>query len=138
MLVITGGTYLLLNCKLVSGIPIASYYHMKPKTTNNRTQYPGIPDGLPSISIVIPFEQQMGTKTGMEVILSAAVGNEEKELMKNYSEAEARPLIIKLRSLVKNIKHNKLNKSIAIFVSSLASKVYYFKYSAMEMNNCKL
>jgi hypothetical protein len=102
-----------------------------------QTQYPGIPENLPCISIIIPFESRMNTKTGMNFMLSAAATKEESDLIKNYPEYQARPLINKLRSLIKKMKYNTHDKSIAIFVSSLAAKVYYFNHSDREMNNYK-
>jgi hypothetical protein len=105
---------------------------MQPKIMNY-TQSPRTP--LPRISLIIPFESRMNTQAGMNFMLSAAADKAEKELMKNYVESEAMPVIKKLRSLIKNVKHNTHNQSIAIFVSSLAGSVYYFKHSGKEMSN---
>jgi hypothetical protein len=110
---------------------------MQPKVITNRTQYPGMPENLPSISIVIPFESKMNTKKGLNLILLAAANKEEKELMKNYPESQALPLIKKLYSLINNLNCNTHNKSIAIFVSSLTAKVYYYNHSDKKMNNHK-
>ena len=94
-----------------------------------------IPENFPRISIVIPFESKMNTKAGMKRILSAATAIEEKELMKNYSEDQATLVIKKLHILLANLKGNTHNKSIAIFVSPLAAKVFYFNHSARVMSN---
>ncbi len=118
-------------------MPIAAIILIINKVTMSHTLYPGMPENLPRISIIIPFESRMNTKTGMKFMLSAAATKEESKLIKNYPENQARPLINKLRSLIKNLKYNTHDKSIAIFVSSLVAKVYYFNHSQREMNNHK-
>ena len=99
------------------------------------THYPGIPDNLPCISIIIPFEPRMNTTKGLNCMLSAAAEKEEIEIMKNYPEGEGISLIKKLHTLMKNMKFKTGNKSIAILVSSLSEKVYYFNYSEKKLSN---
>ena len=99
---------------------------------SNNTEYPDIPENFPSISIVIPFETKMSTTTGLHTILATAISNEEKKLLQSFPENEARPVIDKLHDLVRNLKGAKRYKSVGIFVSPHASKVYYFNYSEQE------
>jgi hypothetical protein len=106
---------------------------MKPKIKN--TQYPGIPENFPSVSIMIPFEPMMNTTTGLHFKLAAAAAKEEKKLMQNYPENEALPVINKLHDLIRNLECNPRHMSVGIFVSPHASKVYYFNYSEPEIKN---
>ncbi len=79
----------------------------------------------------------MNTEKGFNTILWNAINLEEKELLKSCSEIEAIKLIAKLHDVAANL-HPKENKSVAIFVSSAISKVYYFKHSDKEMSNYHL
>lgn len=106
---------------------------MKPEAQNN--QYPDIPENFPSVSIIIPYEPKMRTTTGLHSILAAAISKEEKKLLKSFPEPEAKPIIAKLNSLVRNLESNNRHLSIGIFVSPHASRVYYFNYIDPEMQN---
>ena len=89
----------------------------------------GIPEDLPFISIIIPFEPKMNFKSGFDTIISEVVSKTEKEVLKSYPEREAIPVIQKMRQLLDNLDTNKHKKqSIGIFVSPLLEKVYYFNY----------
>jgi hypothetical protein len=109
-------------------------FNVKYTKIMNHIQSTDIAGNFPSISIVIPFQPKMKTKKGFNLILWNAINLEEKELMKKCSEIEATKLIEKLHNLATNL-HYKANKSVAIFVSSVISKVYYFKHSDIEMSN---
>jgi hypothetical protein len=62
-------------------------------------------------------------------MITSAADKIEIELRENYPEEKALPVIIKLRRLIKDIQYQSHNyKSIAIFVSPLTEKVYYFTY----------
>jgi hypothetical protein len=83
-----------------------------------------------SASIVhnIPFEPKMNKKLELLNVLSSAADKAEMELKENFPEEKAMPVIIKLRRLIEDIHYEEHNKSIAIFISPLTEKVYYFTY----------
>ena len=110
---------------------------MNPENTMKADEAPDIPEDLPFISLIIPFETKMNTKRGFDRIVNTAVDKAEKELMKSYPEDKAILVLKKLQLVIKGLDHKPFNKSIAIFVSPLVKKVYYFTYSAEEMNNYK-
>jgi len=98
----------------------------------NNEDYPEMPDdteSLPRISLIIPFELKMNKKTELHKMLTSAADKIEKELRENYPEEKALPVIKKLRRLIEHIHYEAHNKSIAIFVSPLTEKVYYFDHS---------
>jgi len=99
------------------------------KTTED---YPDMPDdmeSLPRISLIIPFEPKMNKKSELLNVLSSAADKAETELKENFPEEKAMPVIIKLRRLIEEIHYEEHNKSIAIFVSPLTEKIYYFTYN---------
>ncbi len=85
-------------------------------------------EDLPCISLIIPFEPKMKRKNDLDSAITVAVAQAEKDLMKNYPEEKALPVIKKLRRLIKNFNYAGRNKSIAIFVSPQIEKIYYFNY----------
>ena len=94
-----------------------------------------VADDLPFISIIIPFELKMNTKTGFDDIVNKAVAKTERELIKSYPEDTAMPIVKKLHRVLMGLDHKAHNKSIALFISPLLEKVYYFTNTPVEMNN---
>ena len=89
-------------------------------------EMPGIEESLPRVSLIIPYEPKMKKKSELFDLLSAAADKIEKDLMKNYPEERAMPVIKKLRHLIEGVSPVKKEKSIGIFVSPMAEKVYFF------------
>jgi len=83
------------------------------------------PKYLPCISLIMPFEPKMNLKVELAHKLKIAADKIENELLDNYTEARAMPVIKKLREVLKDLNYNTHKKSIAIFVSSVIQKVYY-------------
>lgn len=83
-------------------------------------------NNFPCASLVIPFDSKMKKQPGLFNLLTTAADKTEKELMVNYSKERVVPVIKKLRCLIKNMVCKVNEKSIAIFVSPLMKKVYYF------------
>lgn len=102
---------------------------MNLENINRADQESNIPHNLPRISIIIPFVQKMNTKTGFDYIVNAAVDNTEKELMKNYTENTVVQVVKKLHQVLQSLNYKTHSKSIGIFISPLAEKVYYFDYT---------
>jgi len=96
----------------------------------NYKDYPDMPDpeeSQPRISLILPFELKMNHEKRLFELLTFHAEKIEKELRVNYSEERTAPVIKKLHHLIEGIHCPPDNQSIAIFVSPLAEKVYFFK-----------
>ncbi|ULQ53313.1 hypothetical protein [Flavihumibacter fluvii] len=87
---------------------------------------------LPCVSIIFPFEPKMNAKDELTYKLKILSGKVEGELLKNYPEEKAMPVILKIRELVKNLNYTTHKKSIAIFVSPVVEKIYYLDIPVEE------
>ena len=95
----------------------------------NDKDYPdmqGSEEGQPRISLILPFELKMNHEKSLFDLLTLHTDKIEKELRVNYSEERTAPVIKKLHHLVEGIHCQPHNQSIAIFVSPLTEKVYFF------------
>lgn len=95
----------------------------------NITEYPEMPDveeSLPRVSLIIPYESKMCKQPELFNLLSSAADKIERDLIKNYPEDRAELIMKKFRHLIEGISCRRDKKSIGIFVSPLAEKVYYF------------
>ena len=91
-----------------------------------------VPDDLPCISLIIPFEQKMNSKTGFRYLVNEAAVKIEKEIIKNYPADKAMPVVQKFHRLLQGLDHTTHNQSIAVFVSPLIAKVYYYTDTKLE------
>jgi hypothetical protein len=87
---------------------------------------------MPSVSIIIPFEPKMSLKSGLEYKLKTVIDKVEKQLMAGYPEERSRPVLNKLKGIVKKIDYTTYKKSIAIYVSPFKEKVYYLDFAVEE------
>lgn len=98
-----------------------------------------IPEDLPYVFLLIPFEPKMNTKTGFESVVNAAADKTEKELMKKHPGDKVELVINKLHRVIQYLDYNVHKKSIAITVSPLIEKVYYFDYTPqMQWNSYEI
>jgi hypothetical protein len=89
-------------------------------------------ESMPSVSIVLPFEPKMVSRSEWEPTLKAALRKVEKELMASCSSEVAKPLIKKLQSLLNNLNTATHKKSIAVFVSPVEEKIMYLDIPVEE------
>lgn len=82
----------------------------------------------PRISIFIRFEPNMKNPGVFESILAHHANQSETELLKQYPEEMVKPVMKKLRNVMKGIK-NDAHQSLAIFVCPVSEKVIYFTYN---------
>lgn len=108
------------------------------QTAKKIENMPDMPEDLPYISLMIPFEPKMNTKKGFEFIVNTAAGKIENELLKKYPEDKVRFVINKLHRVIQGIDHDAHNKSITIIVSPLIEKIYYFNYMPVEWDTYKI
>jgi Bacterial archaeo-eukaryotic release factor family 3 len=83
------------------------------------------PAYLPCISIIMPFEPKMNLKEALLHKLKLAADNVEDQLLENYPDEKSKPIITRLRQLIKELNFNTHKRSVAIFLSPLIEKVYY-------------
>lgn len=87
---------------------------------------------LPAVSIIMPFTPVITLKKNMEYRLKNVMGKVEAMLATNYTAEKAIPVIIKLKNIFCGLNYNTQKKSIAIFVSPVVEKVYYFEVEMEE------
>jgi len=87
---------------------------------------------LPTISIILPFEPVMSSKSELQHQLKIAVGKVEMELMTNYPAEKAIPVIARLKNLVGSLNYNTRKKALAIFISPIVEKVIYLDIPVNE------
>src|SRR6185312_14663757 len=102
---------------------------MNPKTGETTPAAGEIPEDLPFVPIIIPFELKMKSKEGFDCVVNAAVAKSERELLANFPEEVAKPVMEKMHRVLMNLDYTPHHgKSIGIFISPLVEKVYYFNY----------
>lgn len=105
---------------------------MLSKITNQEIEVQDISKDLPFISLITPFEPKMRVKTVLASGLDTAADNIQKELLEKYPEDQAMPVVKKLRNMIKDLNYNTRTKSIAIFISPLIEKVYYYNHNSKD------
>ena len=96
-----------------------------------------INDDVPCVFLLIPFESKMDKKSEFEIIVNTAVRKAEKELIQNYPASKAEPVAKKLHRVIQEMIYKPNHKSIAIMVSPLVEKIYYFDYNPERLNRYK-
>jgi hypothetical protein len=86
----------------------------------------------PCITLIIPYEWKMKNKTYLDSLLRLKADETEKELLNNYPMETVSSLVNKLRNMLKEVRCPSKGKTIAIFISPSAEKVYYFSPSHLE------
>jgi hypothetical protein len=86
----------------------------------------------PEVSIILPFEPIMSLKSELQYQLKIAVGKVESQLLANYPNEQATPVIIRLKNLIQHLDFNTRKKGLAIFVSPITEKVYYLDIPVNE------
>jgi hypothetical protein len=89
-------------------------------------------DFLPTVSIVMPFAPVTMPKKQLEQQFKTALAKVEAKLMNDYGVQKALPVIIKLRDKISKLNYNSTKKSVAIFVSPIADRMYYLDMPMAE------
>ncbi len=87
---------------------------------------------LPSVSIILPFEPKMQSKSELTSTLQSVVEKVEKKIFDNFSIDMALLVIQKLKYIIKNLDFSTHKKSIAIYVSPVFEKVLYLSVEVEE------
>jgi hypothetical protein len=120
---------------------IVIFFKLKQKLMKNNKDYPDMPgpaESQPRVSLILPFELKMNHEKGLFDLLTKSADKIEKELRTSFSEERTRPVIKKLRHMITGIHCQPNNQSIAIFVSPLTEKVYFFTGTRELTNNFPL
>ena len=105
---------------------------MLQKTLEEFSTVLGEPKYFPCISLIMPFEPKMSLKTILRQQLKCAADKIATELLYDYPEDKATPVLKKLHQIIQQLNYNTHKKSIAIFVSPLIDKVYYLDIPVEE------
>jgi len=108
------------------------------KNDKDYPDMPGIAESRPRVSLILPFELKMNDEKSLFDLLALHADKIEKELRVSYSEERTTLVIKKLRHLIAGIHCHPNNQSIAIFVSPLTEKVYFFTGTRELKNNFSL
>lgn len=87
---------------------------------------------LPSVSLIVPFEPKMSSKSDLEYRLNLLTDKVRKELLKTYPAERAKPVIEKLENRIRSLDYSTYKKSIALFVSPVFEKTFYLDIPVEE------
>lgn len=86
----------------------------------------------PAISIIMPFEPKMRTRSELAHAVDAAVDKVEREVMEDFPDELSLLVIGKLQAIIRRLNFNTFKKSVAIFVSPVFEKVLYLDIAVEE------
>lgn len=86
----------------------------------------------PAVSIIMPFEPVIRRKEDLMMRLQKAVKKAEWEMGTGYDEDLAELVLMRLRTVIKNLNFSTFKKSIAIYVSPVFEKVIYLNMPVNE------
>ena len=83
-------------------------------------------ENSPHTSLIVPFTEEMRKRGGLLKLLASATDKAGKELMIKYPKDQATLLINQLREAIEEVTAIPNEKTLAIFVSRFAKKIYFF------------
>jgi hypothetical protein len=86
----------------------------------------------PCISVIMPFDPKMVHKTEIEHSLKLAINRVSSELSKHYDNEIAGEVFKKLMNAIAQLDYTTHKKSVAIYVSPVAEKIYYLDIPVVE------
>lgn len=86
----------------------------------------------PAVSIVMPFEPVMQRRDDLMMRFQKAMKKVEWEMGSGYDEDLAELVMLKLKTIIKNLNFSSFKKSIAIYVSPVFEKVMYLDMPVNE------
>jgi len=93
---------------------------------NKFTDPTDLKEDFPHISLIIPYTPGMNKQKELDKCLASATARAEKEVQEKYSKEQSALLLKKLHKVVGEVRISKDEKTLAIFVSLIAQKIYYF------------
>ena len=86
----------------------------------------------PAVSIIMPFEPIIQRKDDLMMRLQKAMKKVEWEMGTGYDEDLAELVMLKLKTIIKNLNFSTVKKSIAIYVSPVFEKLMYLNMPVNE------
>ena len=77
-------------------------------------------------SLIVPFNEEMRKQGGLLRLLASATEKAAKEIMMKYPKEQATLLINKLHDATEEVIAIPNEKTLVIFVSRFAKKIYFF------------
>jgi hypothetical protein len=87
---------------------------------------------VPEITMVLPFQPLLYTKSTLEHQLKDALAKVESQLMATYPMQQAMPVFIRLQQIINSLNFYTHKKSVAIFTSPIMEKVMYLNFEVEE------
>jgi len=78
---------------------------------------------MPSVSVIIPFEPKMSSRTELEYKLKIVIDRVKEQLETSYPVEKAASVLDKLKETIKKLDFSTYKKSIAIFISSYRKSI---------------
>ncbi len=93
-----------------------------------------VPDNMrPCVSVIIPFNPKMVTKSQLRVTLKNAYDEVKRQLLSdNYQEDVSFEILSRLQHAIDDLDYTTHKESIAIFISASVEKVYYLTIPVEE------
>jgi hypothetical protein len=82
-------------------------------------------NSTPIVSLFMPFEPKMVSKNEIIYKLQSLINEAEQKLIKCFPISAVKPVLERLKSVIKNLDYSTHKKSTAIYVSANAEKLFY-------------
>src|SRR3954454_4781285 len=79
----------------------------------------------PVVSLFMPFEPKMVSKNEIVYKLQSLINEAEQKLIKTFPISAVKPVLERLKSVIKNLDYSTHKKSTAIYVSADTEKLFY-------------
>ncbi|HEX5152193.1 MAG TPA: hypothetical protein VFW07_12150 [Parafilimonas sp.] len=86
----------------------------------------------PCVSVIVPFNPKMVSKSCLAVTLQRVYDKVDKELSGNYTIETTRKILGKLQNVFNNLDYSTHRESIIIHVSPVIEKIYYLNIQVIE------
>lgn len=98
----------------------------KPSASTQRTKH------SPCVSLLMPFNPKMTTKSDIDKVIARLAKQVESGFNTKYSSVEVAALQYRLLSVFQSLDYGSFKQSIAVFVSTGTSKLYYLDFAVEE------
>src|SRR3954469_6509256 len=79
----------------------------------------------PVVALFMPFEPKMVSKNEIVYKLQSLLNEAEQKLIRAFSISAAKPILERLKSVIKNLDYSTHKRSTAIYVSAEEEKLFY-------------
>ncbi len=82
----------------------------------------------PAVSILLPFEPQLRSKTEIQIQLDTAVDSVSAQIERQFDNDRGEMVLQKLKKLIRQLNYNTFKKSVVICVSPVFEKIMYLSF----------